>query len=68
MVRRRVPGWRWLLGEVRWWDGHEELDVRSEGGNEGLRGERDLFPAIGVFGGVDFDVFFHPSSWLYTPV
>jgi hypothetical protein len=49
------------------WDGNEELDVRSEGGNTGLRGECDLFPAIGVFGGVDFDVFFHPSQWLYRP-
>ena len=49
------------------WDGNEELDVRSEGGNTGLRGESDLFPAIGVFGGVDFDVFFHPSQWLYRP-
>jgi hypothetical protein len=49
------------------WDGNEELDVRSEGGNVGLRGESDLFPAIGVFGGVDFEVFFHPSQWLYQP-
>lgn len=47
------------------WDGNEELDVRSEGGNTGLRGECDLFPTIGVFGGVDFDVLFHPSQWLY---
>jgi hypothetical protein len=49
------------------WNGNEELDVRSEGGNTGLRGECDLFPAIGVFGGVDFDVFFHPSQWMYRP-
>jgi hypothetical protein len=49
------------------WDGNEELDVRSKGGNTGLRGECDLFPAIGVFGGVDFDVFFHPSQWLFRP-
>jgi hypothetical protein len=47
------------------WDGNEELDTRSEGGNVGLRGECDLFPAIGVFGGVDFDVLFHPSQWMY---
>jgi hypothetical protein len=53
--------------KVGGWDGNEELDVRSEGGNTGLRGECDLFPAIGVFGGVDFDVFFHPSQWLYRP-
>ncbi|EMD59757.1 hypothetical protein GGP41_008468 [Bipolaris sorokiniana] len=50
------------------WDGNEELDVRSEGGNVGLRGESDLFAAIGVFGGVEFDVFFHPGQWLYRPV
>ena len=49
------------------WDGNEELDARSEGGTVGLRGDSDLFPAIGVFGGVDFEVFFHPSQWLYRP-
>ncbi|KAJ4358252.1 uncharacterized protein N0V89_002832 [Didymosphaeria variabile] len=49
------------------WDGNEELDERSEGGTVGLRGECDLFPAVGVFGGVDFEVFFHPSQWLYRP-
>ncbi|KAH8728282.1 hypothetical protein GQ44DRAFT_609318 [Phaeosphaeriaceae sp. PMI808] len=49
------------------WDGNEELDARSEGGNIGLVGESDLFPAIGVFGGVDFDVLFHPAQWLYKP-
>lgn len=49
------------------WDGNEELDARSEGGTVGLGGDFDLFPAIGVFGGVDFEVFFHPSQWLYRP-
>ncbi|KAF2735751.1 hypothetical protein EJ04DRAFT_464234 [Polyplosphaeria fusca] len=49
------------------WDGNEELDQRSEGGTIGLRGECDLFPAIGVFGGVDFDVYFSPENWLYNP-
>lgn len=49
------------------WDGNEELDERSEGGTMGIRGECDLFPAIGVFGGVDFEVFFHPAQWLYRP-
>ncbi|KAF2115095.1 hypothetical protein BDV96DRAFT_493656 [Lophiotrema nucula] len=49
------------------WDGNEELDQRSEGGTIGLRGECDLFPAIGVFGGVDFEVYFSPESWLYNP-
>ncbi|CAI6339762.1 unnamed protein product [Periconia digitata] len=50
------------------WDGNEELDERSVGGTMGLRGECDLFPAVGVFGGVDFEVFFHPSQWLYNPL
>ncbi|KAF2476014.1 uncharacterized protein BDR25DRAFT_253647 [Lindgomyces ingoldianus] len=49
------------------WDGNEELDARSEGGTTGLRGECDLFPAIGVFGGVDFEVFFSPEDWIYNP-
>ncbi|KAF2268273.1 hypothetical protein CC78DRAFT_530196 [Lojkania enalia] len=49
------------------WDGNEELDQRSEGGTIGLRGECDLFPAIGVFGGVDFEVYFGSGSWLYNP-
>ncbi|KAF2017606.1 hypothetical protein BU24DRAFT_420644 [Aaosphaeria arxii CBS 175.79] len=49
------------------WDGNEELDQRSEGGTIGLRGECDLFPAIGVFGGVDFEVYFSPENWLYNP-
>lgn len=50
------------------WDGNEELDARSEGGTMGVRGDFDLFPAIGVFGGVSFEVFFHPSQWLYRPI
>ncbi|KAF2796134.1 hypothetical protein K505DRAFT_323579 [Melanomma pulvis-pyrius CBS 109.77] len=49
------------------WDGNLELDERSEGGAIGLRGECDLFPAIGVFGGVDFEVFFGPEDWMYNP-
>ncbi|KAF2203328.1 hypothetical protein GQ43DRAFT_272939 [Delitschia confertaspora ATCC 74209] len=49
------------------WDGNEELDEKSEGGAIGLRGECDLFPAIGVFGSVDFEVFFSPESWMYNP-
>ncbi|KAH7138468.1 hypothetical protein B0J11DRAFT_514491 [Dendryphion nanum] len=49
------------------WDGNDELDERSEGGTIGLRGECDLFPAIGVFGGVDFEVYFSAENWLYNP-
>lgn len=54
--------------KVGHWDGNEELDMeRSEGGNTGLRGEKDLFPAIGVFGGIDFEVMFHEAMWEYNP-
>ena len=49
------------------WDGNAELDERCEGGTVGLRGECDLFPAVGVFGGVDFEVFFNPEQWLFNP-
>ncbi|KAF2182546.1 hypothetical protein K469DRAFT_711717 [Zopfia rhizophila CBS 207.26] len=51
----------------RGWDGNEELDERNEGGTTGLRGECDLFAAIGVFGGADFEVFFSPDNWVYNP-
>ncbi|KAF2864880.1 hypothetical protein BDV95DRAFT_588241 [Massariosphaeria phaeospora] len=53
--------------KVGGWDGNDVLDERSEGGTLGLRGECDLFPAIGVFGGVDFEVSFHPSQWIFNP-
>ncbi|KAF1955364.1 hypothetical protein CC80DRAFT_92902 [Byssothecium circinans] len=49
------------------WDGNQELDARCVGGATGLKGECDLFPAIGVFGAVDFEAFFHPSQWVYQP-
>ncbi|KAF1993932.1 hypothetical protein P154DRAFT_557490 [Amniculicola lignicola CBS 123094] len=50
------------------WDGNEELDAeRHEGGTIGLQGESDLFGAVGVFGGVEFEVLFSPEQWLYNP-
>jgi len=39
------------------WDIDEERDERDEG-VEGLMGEGDLYPSIGMFGGVQFDVIF----------
>ncbi|KIX93247.1 uncharacterized protein Z520_11102 [Fonsecaea multimorphosa CBS 102226] len=50
--------------DQRWgWDIDEERDLRDEG-VDGLMGEGDLYPAIGVFGGVEFDVRFGESvSW-----
>jgi hypothetical protein len=32
-----------------------------------LEGDYDLYGAIGLFGGVDFEVCFHPAGWLWKP-
>jgi hypothetical protein len=48
-------------GDERWsWDIDEERDERDEG-VDGLMGEGDLYAAIGVFGGVEFEVRFGDS-------
>ncbi|PYI04472.1 hypothetical protein BO78DRAFT_398903 [Aspergillus sclerotiicarbonarius CBS 121057] len=52
--------------KVGGWNLYEELDVES-GGIEGLRGDFDLYGAVGLFGGVDFEVLFDPAVWLWTP-
>ncbi|GME23192.1 SPla/RYanodine receptor subgroup [Neofusicoccum parvum] len=49
------------------WDLHEELDERAIGGTVGLDGDYDVYGAVGVFGGVDFEVFFNQADWLYRP-
>ncbi|KAI9682314.1 MAG: hypothetical protein M1817_000368 [Caeruleum heppii] len=49
------------------WDVHEELDAATDLGVEGLEGNFDLYAAVGVFGGVDFEVFFREGEWLYRP-
>jgi hypothetical protein len=48
------------------WNLHEEVDADS-GGVEGLEGDYDLYGAIGLFGGVDFESCFDPAGWLYKP-
>ena len=49
------------------WDLHEELDVDNEFGIDGLDGQFDLHGAVGVFGGVEFDVTFHRQHWTWLP-
>ena len=51
----------------REWDLHEELDASNDLGIEGLDGQFDLYGAVGVFGGVEFDVFFSKKDWLWQP-
>ncbi|KAK8153850.1 hypothetical protein BKA80DRAFT_284258 [Phyllosticta citrichinensis] len=49
------------------WNMAGELDERALGGKEGLEGECDLYGAVGLFGGVDFEVFFNREDWLFKP-
>jgi hypothetical protein len=48
------------------WDLHEEMDADS-GGIEGLEGDFDLYAAIGLFGGIEFESCFDPAGWLWKP-
>ncbi|KAK2736280.1 hypothetical protein FQN57_000810 [Myotisia sp. PD_48] len=48
------------------WNLHEEVDEDS-GGVEGLEGNFDLYGAVGLFGGVEFEVCFDRSGWLWVP-
>lgn len=52
---------------VAGWDLHEQTDAETDGPIDGLEGNHDLFGAIGVFGGVEFDVFFSNRDWLWRP-
>lgn len=48
------------------WDLHEEADSDS-GSVQGLEGDFDLYGALGLFGGVDFEVCFDRAGWLWWP-
>lgn len=48
------------------WDLHEETDEEA-GGVGGLEGDYDLYGAIGLFGGVGFEVCFDPAGWKWDP-
>lgn len=45
------------------WDLHEELDSEAEG-VYGLEGDFDLYAAVGIFGGVEFEARFDREAWL----
>ncbi|PGH16924.1 hypothetical protein AJ80_04992 [Polytolypa hystricis UAMH7299] len=48
------------------WDLHEEVDEEA-GDVEGLEGNFDLYGALGLFGGVEFEVCFDPAGWKWMP-
>ncbi|KAI9779472.1 MAG: hypothetical protein M1816_003498 [Peltula sp. TS41687] len=47
------------------WDLHEQLDMTEQPVTEGLDGSLDVYPAVGVYGGVDFEVVFNQKEWLW---
>ncbi|KAL9594463.1 MAG: hypothetical protein Q9179_005380 [Wetmoreana sp. 5 TL-2023] len=49
------------------WNLHEELDAENDLGVDGLDGQFDLYAAVGLFGGVDFEVHFNRHLWLWQP-
>ena len=49
------------------WDLHEELDSNKDLGVDGLDGQFDLYGAVGIFGGVEFEVSFSSRHWLWHP-
>ncbi|KAL4801893.1 hypothetical protein BDV18DRAFT_147751 [Aspergillus unguis] len=48
------------------WSLFEELDQEA-GGVHGLEGGFDLYPAVGLFGGLDFEICYRPDAWLFRP-
>jgi SPRY domain len=48
------------------WQVDEERD-RDSDSVLGLEGEWDLYAAVGMFGGVDFEVQLAPEAWAYQP-
>lgn len=49
------------------WDLHEEIDASNDLGVDGLDGTDDLYGAIGIFGGVEFEATFNARDWLWQP-
>ena len=49
------------------WDLHEELDAINDLDVDGLDGAYDLYGAIGIFGGVEFETRFKERDWLWQP-
>ena len=49
------------------WNLHEQLDANEDLGIDGLDGSYDLYAAIGVFGGIEFDIFLNSRDWLWQP-
>jgi hypothetical protein len=49
------------------WDLHEPRD-KYDGAIDGLDGKFDIYPAIGVYGAVQYEVIFDRSRWAYAEI
>lgn len=47
------------------WDVDEERDAEHDEGVEGLQGELDMYPAIGVSGGLEVEIITTQVDWMY---
>lgn len=57
----------WDGQRIDGWDLQEELGAATDFDIDGLDGQYDLFGAVGIFGGVEFDVLFKSKDWLWQP-
>lgn len=51
--------------EIGSWNLHEQLDASNDKGVEGLEGANDLYGALGIFGGAEFEVYFQSQDWMW---
>ena len=49
------------------WNLHEEVDAEENLPVVGLEGLNDLYPAIGTFDNVEFEILFNEREWKYHP-
>lgn len=47
------------------WNLHEQLDASNDQGIEGIEGANDLYGALGIFGGAEFEVYFQRQDWMW---
>ncbi|OOF91049.1 hypothetical protein ASPCADRAFT_211651 [Aspergillus carbonarius ITEM 5010] len=74
-VAQPYPSWRspgWERGRLGVFSGDGCCFVNDSWGGKSFTnklglGDFDLYGAIGLFGGVDFEVLFDPAAWLWTP-
>ncbi len=49
------------------WNIHEEGDAEEDTPVTGLEGFNDLYPAVGTFENVEFEIVFNEREWMFHP-